>query len=115
MDFLKLLEKYAEFFPSLQGALARVLDERSAQIPPEFLLPWVPTLVACLLRSDGSKLMNILLNLVKEFPLAVYLPVKCLFQQLNREGGNKRSRTNNAGDEGAAGETFEFSPIFFYF
>ncbi|VEL07912.1 unnamed protein product [Protopolystoma xenopodis] len=68
-----------------QQRLARTFEERVSRIRPEVLLPWLPSLVICLLRPEGRFVCSALRSLIAAYPTAVYQALRGLQHQLATE------------------------------
>src|SRR5699024_4040588 len=69
----------------LQGTLASVTDTYNIGVPPINRLPWVTQLITCMTRPEGCHLNNLITQLSKFFPQAMYYPLRTLIQSLRME------------------------------
>ena len=70
-------------------------------MPPIQWLPWIPQLLTCLVRNEGKLIINLLSNVGRMFPQAVYFPIRTLYltlkiEQRERYKAGSGSDTNNA-------------------
>ncbi|XP_077554082.1 transformation/transcription domain-associated protein-like isoform X4 [Haemaphysalis longicornis] len=72
-------------YDSEQGLLAEAVDKYNAGVPPLQWLPWVPQLLTCLVRPEGRQLLNLLVQVGRVFPQAVYFPIRTLYLTLKIE------------------------------
>uniref|UniRef100_T1KDE1 Non-specific serine/threonine protein kinase n=1 Tax=Tetranychus urticae TaxID=32264 RepID=T1KDE1_TETUR len=75
--------------------LADAVEKYSHGVPPVCWLPWIPQLLTCLIKKEGDLAVNILIQVGRMFPQAVYFPVRTLFLTLRMEQREKQrsSRT----------------------
>lgn len=66
-DMLDSLEKYGQAIPQISW------------------LPWIPQLLNCLIQYEGDVIMNILINIARSYPQAVYFPIRTLYLMLKIE------------------------------
>lgn len=79
-----------------KGTLAEAVDKYSAGVPPQQWLPWVPQLLTCLVRAEGRLLLNLLVQVGRVFPQAVYFPIRTLYLTLKIEQ-RERYKSSNEG------------------
>ncbi|XP_049942725.1 transformation/transcription domain-associated protein [Schistocerca serialis cubense] len=72
--------------------LAEAMDKYSIGIPPLMWLPWVPQLLGCILRIEGKLVLNLISQIGRMFPQAVYFPIRTLYLTLKIE---QRERNKN--------------------
>lgn len=70
-----------------------VLDKYSVGVPPILWLPWTPQLLNCLLQYEDNVILNILCQVGRMFPQAVYFPIRILYFTLRAATARK---TNSA-------------------
>ncbi|XP_077513657.1 transcription-associated protein Nipped-A isoform X4 [Amblyomma americanum] len=75
-----------------QGTLAEAVDKYNAGVPPLQWLPWVPQLLTCLVRPEGRLLLNLLVQVGRVFPQAVYFPIRTLYLTLKIEQRERFAR-----------------------
>ena len=68
-----------------KGSLAEALDKYYMGIPPMHWLPWIPQLLTCLVRNEGTHILNLLCSVGKAYPQAVYFPIRTLYLTLKME------------------------------
>lgn len=77
-------------FPYLsQGTLAEAVDKYYMGISPGHWLPWIPQLLTCLVRREGTHMLNLLCSVGKAYPQAVYFPIRTLYLTLKMEQREK--------------------------
>merc|ERR1719499_745987 len=54
-------------------------------VPPIQWLPWIPQLLTCLVRNEGKLILNLLSQVGRMFPQAVYFPIRTLYLTLKIE------------------------------
>ncbi|XP_064456550.1 transformation/transcription domain-associated protein-like isoform X2 [Ornithodoros turicata] len=84
-----------------KGTLAEAVDKYSAGVPPQQWLPWVPQLLTCLVRAEGRLLLNLLVQVGRVFPQAVYFPIRTLYLTLKIE---QRERYKSSNPEASSAE-----------
>nr|CAD7427558.1 unnamed protein product [Timema monikensis] len=72
-----------------RSSLATAVSKYSVDVPPIQWLPWIPQLLTCLVRNEGKLILNLLSQVGRMFPQAVYFPIRTLyftlkFEQLER-------------------------------
>lgn len=83
-------------------SLAEAMDKYSVGVPPVQWLPWIPQLLVCLVRDEGKLVLNLLSQVGRMFPQAVYFPIRTLYLTLKIE---QRERYKAAEASGAQAET----------
>lgn len=79
-----------------KGALADTVDKYCIGVPPIQWLPWVPQLLVSLGRHDGKMIINLLNQVGRMYPQAVYFPIRTLYLTLKVEQREKvRSNEQN--------------------
>ncbi|GAB6032800.1 hypothetical protein CHUAL_012003 [Chamberlinius hualienensis] len=68
-----------------KGQLAEAIEKHSFGVPPSQWLQWIPQLCTCLVRNEGKQIMNLLIQIGKMYPQAVYFPVRTLYLTLKVE------------------------------
>jgi transformation/transcription domain-associated protein len=66
-------------------SLAESLDKYCVGVPPVQWLPWIPQLLVCLVRDEGKLVLNLLSQVGRMFPQAVYFPIRTLYLTLKIE------------------------------
>merc|ERR1719340_74765 len=66
-------------------ALAEAVDKYNVGVPPIQWLPWIPQLLTCLVRNEGKLILNLLSQVGRMFPQAVYFPIRTLYLTLKIE------------------------------
>ena len=62
-----------------QLELAEAVDKYMTGVPPIQWLPWIPQLLTCLVRNEGKLILNLLSQVGRMFPQAVYFPIRTLY------------------------------------
>lgn len=74
------------------SSLMEVLDKYVNGVPYILWLPWIPQLLNCLVQYDGNVILNLLCQVGRVFPQAVYFPIRTLYFTLRTATARK---TNN--------------------
>ncbi|XP_071811547.1 transformation/transcription domain-associated protein-like isoform X3 [Apostichopus japonicus] len=69
--------------------LAKAVETYTVGVPPSQWLPWIPQLLTCLKSKIGDRIMNILLQIGKVYPQALYFPIRTLYLTLKIEHREK--------------------------
>ncbi|XP_066597811.1 transformation/transcription domain-associated protein isoform X1 [Prorops nasuta] len=85
-----------------KSSLMDAVDKYAVGVPPIQWLPWIPQLLMCLVRHDGNVILNLLSQVGRMFPQAVYFSIRTLYLTLKIE---QRERYKSA--ELAAGRIQE--------
>ncbi|XP_076255473.1 transcription-associated protein 1-like [Rhynchophorus ferrugineus] len=64
------------------NSLIETLDKYGVGVPPILWLPWIPQLLNCLLQYEESVILNILCQVGRMFPQAIYFPIRTVFLTL---------------------------------
>lgn len=64
------------------SSLMDALDKYSVGVPPVLWLPWTPQLLNCMVQYEGNVILNLLCQVGRMFPQAVYFPVRILYLTL---------------------------------
>lgn len=88
-----------------QFALATALDKYCVGVPPIQWLPWVPQLLTCLVRDEGKLVLNLISQVARIFPQAVYFPLRTLYLTLKIEQRERYKTAELANQEGERGDT----------
>ena len=84
--------------------MAEAVDKYNVGVPPIQWLPWIPQLLTCLVRNEGKLIINLLSNVGRMFPQAVYFPIRTLYLTLKIEQRERyKAGTGVAGDGSVAG------------
>ncbi|CAG9853589.1 unnamed protein product [Phyllotreta striolata] len=107
------------------SSLRKALDKYSVGVPPILWLPWTPQLLNCLVQYEDNIILNLLCQVGRMFPQAVYFPTRTLYLTLraavarktnseqkqqqsqesqNTDGGNQSNSLSNS-SEGSASAT----------
>lgn len=65
------------------------LDQYGVGVPPLHWLPWIPQLLFCLVQYEGTVILNLLSQVGRMFPQAVYFPIRTLYLTLKIEQREK--------------------------
>ncbi|XP_034936834.1 transformation/transcription domain-associated protein [Chelonus insularis] len=82
-----------------KSSLMEAVDKYAVGVPPIQWLPWIPQLLMCLVRHEGNVILNLLSQVGRMFPQAVYFSIRTLYLTLKIE---QRERYKSA--EIAAGK-----------
>ncbi|XP_012269997.1 transformation/transcription domain-associated protein isoform X2 [Orussus abietinus] len=89
-------------------SLMEAVDKYAVGVPPIQWLPWIPQLLMCLVRHEGNVILNLLSQVGRMFPQAVYFSIRTLYLTLKIE---QRERYKSAelaagkGHDGTEGRT----------
>lgn len=67
------------------GSLSEAVDHYCVGVPAIQWLPWIPQLLTCLVRPEGKVIINLLNQVGRMFPQAVYFPIRTLYLTLKIE------------------------------
>ncbi|RWS15188.1 transformation/transcription domain-associated protein-like protein [Dinothrombium tinctorium] len=67
----------------------KYLAKYNVGVPPVCWLPFIPQLLTCLVRKEGKIVLNILTQVGRVFPQAVYFPIRTLYLTLKMEQREK--------------------------
>lgn len=84
-----------------KSSLAEAVDKYCVGVPPVQWLPWIPQLLTCLVRNEGKLVLNLLSQVGRMYPQAVYFPIRTLYLTLKIE---QRERYKSGGGEAASGD-----------
>merc|ERR1719319_147634 len=79
--------------------LAEAVDKYMTGVPPIQWLPWIPQLLTCLVRSEGKLILNLLSQVGRMFPQAVYLPLKIEQRERFKAGELADRRSSSPGQQ----------------
>lgn len=65
--------------------LAEAVDRYNVGVPPIQWLTWIPQLLTCLIRNEGKLMLNLLTQVGRMYPQAVYFPIRTLYLTLKLE------------------------------
>lgn len=71
------------------SSLMEALDKYSVGVPPALWLPWTPQLLNCLVLYEGNVIMNLLCQVGRCYPQAVYFPIRTLYLTLRTATARK--------------------------
>jgi len=103
-----------------QLQLAEAVDKYMIGVPPIQWLPWIPQLLTCLVRNEGKLILNLLSQVGRMFPQAVYFPIRTLYLTLKIEQrerfkagelADRRSSSPGQAGETPAGPASDAGPI----
>ncbi|KAK9874414.1 hypothetical protein WA026_002761 [Henosepilachna vigintioctopunctata] len=91
-----------------KSSLMEALDKYSVGVLPILWLPWTPQLLNCLVQYEGHVILNLLCQVGRMFPQAVYFPIRILYLTLRRAtaretSAQQQSQDSQATDGGQAG------------
>lgn len=104
-------------FDNQKGELVELISKyygptRDTSIPPSNWIVWIPQILQCLmLNPDAEALRNLLINIGKASPQAVYFPVRTLLVTLKFVFANsQKMRSTLQSSQAAAGSSSQFTP-----
>ncbi|XP_028263433.1 transformation/transcription domain-associated protein [Parambassis ranga] len=68
-----------------KNTLADAVDKYCIGVPPIQWLAWIPQLLTCLVGSEGKPLLNLISQVGRVYPQAVYFPIRTLYLTLKIE------------------------------
>ncbi|XP_028982080.1 transformation/transcription domain-associated protein [Diachasma alloeum] len=78
-------------------SLMEALDKYAVGVPPIQWLPWIPQLLMCLVRNEGNVILNLLSQVGRMFPQAVYFSIRTLYLTLKIEQRERYKSAELAG------------------
>lgn len=78
------------------SSLMEALEKYSVGVPPLHWILWIPQLLCALVQYEGTVILNLLSQVGRIFPQAVYFPIRTLYLTLKIE---QRERFKNANAE----------------
>ena len=78
------------------------MDKYCVGVPPVQWLPWIPQLLVCLVRNEGRLVLNLLSQVGRMFPQAVYFPIRTLYLTLKIEQRERHKTAELAAERKAA-------------
>uniref|UniRef100_A0A672KMT3 Transformation/transcription domain-associated protein n=1 Tax=Sinocyclocheilus grahami TaxID=75366 RepID=A0A672KMT3_SINGR len=79
-----------------KNTLADAVDKYCIGVPPIQWLAWIPQLLTCLVGSEGKPLLNLISQVGRVYPQAVYFPIRTLYLTLKIEQ-RERYKTSDPG------------------
>ncbi|XP_070855286.1 transcription-associated protein 1 isoform X7 [Drosophila suzukii] len=76
--------------------LLSTLEKYVPGIPPSYWLPWIPQLLCCLEQIEGDVILNLLSQIGRLYPQAVYFPIRTLYLTLKIEQREKHKTAEQA-------------------
>ncbi|XP_037728552.1 transcription-associated protein 1 isoform X4 [Drosophila subpulchrella] len=76
--------------------LLSTLEKYVPGIPPSYWLPWIPQLLCCLEQIEGDVILNLLSQIGRLYPQAVYFPIRTLYLTLKIEQREKHKSAEQA-------------------
>ncbi|XP_067013941.2 transformation/transcription domain-associated protein [Anabrus simplex] len=89
-----------------KSSLTDTVDRYQVGIAPLHWLPWIPQLLTCLVRNEGKLILNLLSQVGRMFPQAVYFPIRTLYLTLKieqRERYKSAEMAANINKQGTSG------------
>jgi len=83
-------------FDDEKGTLAETLEKYCIGVHPAHWLPWIPQLLTCLVRKEGQRVLNLIFSIGRQFPQAVYFPIRTLYLTLKIEQREKYKLMHNS-------------------
>lgn len=80
-----------------KGSLMEALDKYAVGVPPIMWLPWTPQLLNLLVQYEGGVIINLLMQVGRMFPQAVYFPIRTLY--LTLRSATQRNKANPTGTQ----------------
>lgn len=80
-------------------SLTETVEKYVVGVPPVQWLPWIPQLLTGLMRSEGKLLLNLISQVGRMFPQAVYFPIRTLYLTLKIEQMERYKSAELAGKQ----------------
>ncbi|KAL3270789.1 hypothetical protein HHI36_021313 [Cryptolaemus montrouzieri] len=80
------------------SSLMEALDKYSVGVLPILWLPWTSQLLNCLIQYEGHVILNILCQVGRMFPQAVYFPIRILYLTLRTATARKTNVQQHSQD-----------------
>lgn len=77
-------------------SLLAAIEKYNGGIPPMQWLPWVSQLVSCIVQYEGTVIVNVLSQVGRVYPQAVYFPIRTLYLTLKIEQREKHKSAEQA-------------------
>ncbi|XP_038130156.1 transformation/transcription domain-associated protein isoform X1 [Cyprinodon tularosa] len=81
-----------------KNTLADAVDKYCIGVPPLQWLAWIPQLLTCLVGSEGKPLLNLISQVGRVYPQAVYFPIRTLYLTLKIEQ-RERYKSDSSGQQ----------------
>lgn len=81
-----------------KNTLADAVDKYCIGVPPIQWLAWIPQLLTCLVGSEGKPLLNLISQVGRVYPQAVYFPIRTLYLTLKIEQ-RERYKSDSSGQQ----------------
>ena len=72
-------------YDDADSTLAQAVQQYCNGVPPILWLPWIPQLLNCLIRNEGKHTLDLLSTIGRNFPQAVWFPIRTLYLTLKLE------------------------------
>ncbi|XP_016389185.1 transformation/transcription domain-associated protein [Sinocyclocheilus rhinocerous] len=93
-----------------KNTLADAVDKYCIGVPPIQWLAWIPQLLTCLVGSEGKPLLNLISQVGRVYPQAVYFPIRTLYLTLKIEQRERyKSDSGQQQPSSAAAQTHSVS------
>ncbi|KAH8404548.1 hypothetical protein KR009_006495 [Drosophila setifemur] len=83
-------------YDNQNNTLINTLEKFVSGIPPSYWLPWIAQLLCCLEQFDGDVMLNLLSQVGRLYPQAVYFPIRTLYLTLKIEQREKHKTAEQA-------------------
>ncbi|EDW01948.1 GH20167 [Drosophila grimshawi] len=83
-------------YDNSSDTLISTFEKYVSGIPPPYWLPWIPQLLCCLEQFDGDVILNLLSQIGRLYPQAVYFPIRTLYLTLKIEQREKHKSAEQA-------------------
>ncbi|XP_072415930.1 transformation/transcription domain-associated protein isoform X1 [Chiloscyllium punctatum] len=90
-------------FDDEKNTLADAVDKYCIGVPPIQWLAWIPQLLTCLVGSEGKLLLNLISQVGRVFPQAVYFPIRTLYLTLKIEQRERYKSDSGQQQPGSVG------------
>ncbi|XP_023171663.2 transcription-associated protein 1 [Drosophila hydei] len=83
-------------YDNSSDTLISTFEKYVSGIPPSYWLPWIPQLLCCLEQFEGDVILNLLSQIGRLYPQAVYFPIRTLYLTLKIEQREKHKSAEQA-------------------
>uniref|UniRef100_UPI00398EA1CE transformation/transcription domain-associated protein n=1 Tax=Pristiophorus japonicus TaxID=55135 RepID=UPI00398EA1CE len=90
-------------FDDEKNTLADAVDKYCIGVPPIQWLAWIPQLLTCLVGSEGKLLLNLISQVGRVYPQAVYFPIRTLYLTLKIEQRERYKSDSGQQQPGSVG------------
>ncbi|XP_048847031.1 transformation/transcription domain-associated protein isoform X2 [Brienomyrus brachyistius] len=93
-----------------KNTLADAVEKYCIGVPPIQWLAWIPQLLTCLVGSEGKPLLNLISQVGRMYPQAVYFPIRTLYLTLKIEQRERYKSDSGQQQPSSAGAPAHSAP-----